>query len=157
MGGGQACILVGSVCVCVSVLTCLPCEDSWTSELTQRLRDFLGNVLTSKDQAKVPRLVQMYRECEGGKPSSSVQGVESVKLELANAHLKYAKVANKLKEITHSYHSLVGISTEMVMALETAVKEKMVGISDWEGGGGDYVGVGGGGLGQVNGSCSIAR
>ena len=39
----------------------------------------------------------------------------------------------------------------MVMALETAVKEKMVGISDWEGG------VGGGGLGQVDGSRSIVR
>ena len=133
--------------VCVPILTCLPCEDSWTSELTQRLRDFLGSVLTSKDQAKVPQLVQMYRECEGGKPSSSVQGVESVKLELANAQQKYAKVANKLKEITHSYHSLVGISTEMVMALETAVKEKMVGISDC-GGWGWLCVCGDGGLGM---------
>ena len=118
------------LCVSVSVLalSCFPCEDSWTAELSQRLRDFLCSALVSKEQAKVPRLVQMYRENGRGKPFSSTQGVESMKMELANAQQKYAKVANKLKEITHSYHSLVGISTEMVTALETAVKGKMVGV-----------------------------
>lgn len=84
-------------------------------------------MFASKEQAKVPRLVQMYRESVGGKPSSSTQGVEAVKMELAETQQKYTKVASKLQEITRSYHSLVGISTEMVTALETAVKEKMVG------------------------------
>ena len=65
-------------------------------------------------------------------------------MELANVQQKYAKVANKLKEITHSYHSLVGISTEMVTALETAVKEKMVGVcacsvNGWPGNGQSYI------------------
>jgi hypothetical protein len=54
------------------------------------------------------------------------KGGQNLQRELAEVTAKYQKVSKQLKEITQSYHTLVGVSTEMVSALEIAVKEKMV-------------------------------
>ena len=55
--------------------------------------------------------------------------VATLQKKLGDMTVKNEKVTKKLKEITHSYHALVGVSTEMVSALEIAIKEKMVRIT----------------------------
>ena len=73
-------------------------------------------------QSKLPSLVELVR----GERSGLHPDVATLQKKLGDMTVKNEKVTKQLKEITHSYHALVGVSTEMVSALEIAIKEKMV-------------------------------
>jgi hypothetical protein len=93
--------------------------DKWTNELSQRIRGFMEAYCPKGSHC--PSLLTLLRGEE-----FPPKGGQNLQRELAEVTAKYQKVSKQLKEITQSYHTLVGVSTEMVSALEIAVKEKMI-------------------------------
>ncbi|CAN9500969.1 unnamed protein product [Ophioblennius macclurei] len=95
-------------------------EESWMPQLKKQLEEFL--MLTVKP-SYVPRLLALCQK-EGGR--SSREDIQQLQLKLTEADKRAVCYAGKFRKIQADYYKLIGITAELVKALEATVAGEMI-------------------------------
>uniref|UniRef100_UPI00398EFF81 lisH domain-containing protein ARMC9 isoform X2 n=1 Tax=Pristiophorus japonicus TaxID=55135 RepID=UPI00398EFF81 len=94
-------------------------QDSWTPELKMRLQKFLSASLKVNN---VPRLLSIFKE-NGQGCKELLQQLQQQLVETERKATTYMKRYSKIQE---DYHSLIGVTAELVDSLEATVNGKMI-------------------------------
>ncbi|XP_067898403.1 lisH domain-containing protein ARMC9 isoform X4 [Heterodontus francisci] len=94
-------------------------QDSWTPELKMRLQKFLS---TSLKVTNVPRLLSLFKENGQG----SKELLQQLQQQLVETERKAATYMKRYSKMQEDYHSLIGVTAELVDSLEATVNGKMI-------------------------------
>ncbi|XP_062868784.1 lisH domain-containing protein ARMC9 isoform X2 [Trichomycterus rosablanca] len=91
-------------------------QDSWTPDLRNKLEKLLVSTLKA---GKTPRLLDLYYE-------STKDSVQQLRSELLEMEQKLSVSMRRFSKIQADYHSLIGVTAELVDSLEASVRGKMI-------------------------------
>lgn len=94
-------------------------QDSWTPELKLKLEKFLALIFKASN---TPKLLTIYKE-NGSNNKEMLQQLHQQLLEAERRAMAYLKRYNKMQA---DYHSLIGVTAELVDSLEATVSGKMI-------------------------------
>ncbi|XP_037530501.1 lisH domain-containing protein ARMC9 [Nematolebias whitei] len=94
-------------------------QDSWTPQLKCKLEKFLSVTLKS---SKTPSLLTLYKE--GGR--NMKEEMQQFQLQLAESERRISSYVRTFNKMQANYHNLIGITAELVDALEATVSGKMI-------------------------------
>ncbi|XP_067851349.1 lisH domain-containing protein ARMC9 isoform X2 [Heptranchias perlo] len=94
-------------------------QDSWTPELKMRLQKFLSACLKMNN---VPRLLSLFKE----NGQSCKELLQQLQQQLVETERKAATYMKRYSKIQEDYHSLIGVTAELVDSLEATVNGKMI-------------------------------
>ncbi|XP_063057272.1 lisH domain-containing protein ARMC9 isoform X2 [Engraulis encrasicolus] len=92
-------------------------QESWIPEMKEKLENFLSTTLKA---SKTPRLVTLYRE------GFALDKVQHLHLQLGEAERKASTYLRKFQKMQADYHNLIGVTAELVDALEATVSGKPI-------------------------------
>ncbi|XP_013396944.1 lisH domain-containing protein ARMC9 isoform X2 [Lingula anatina] len=96
--------------------------EDWASDLQQRLEKFLTLALQSSTQ---PRLFDLYQG--GGGPSKEVQAeLQHLQQQVVDAERRTMTYIRRFNKVQSDYHSLIGITADLVDSLEKTVQGQMI-------------------------------
>ncbi|XP_078420049.1 lisH domain-containing protein ARMC9 isoform X2 [Cetorhinus maximus] len=94
-------------------------QDSWSPELKMRLQKFLS---ASLKVINVPKLMSLFKE--NGQNSKEL--LQQLQQQLAETERKAATYMKRYSKMQEDYHSLIGVTAELVDSLEATVNGKMI-------------------------------
>ncbi|XP_028259331.1 lisH domain-containing protein ARMC9-like isoform X2 [Parambassis ranga] len=94
-------------------------QDSWMPQLKDKLEQFLSVTLKASNS---PRLLTLYKE--GGR--STKDAMQQLQLQLVESDRRITSYVRKLNKIRADYHSLIGITAELVESLEATFRGNMI-------------------------------
>ncbi|XP_058557601.1 lisH domain-containing protein ARMC9 isoform X2 [Neofelis nebulosa] len=94
-------------------------QDSWTPELKLKLEKFLALIFKASN---TPKLLTLYKE-NGQSNKEMLQQLHQQLIEAERRSMTYLKRYNKIQA---DYHSLIGVTAELVDSLEATVSGKMI-------------------------------
>ncbi|XP_078063544.1 lisH domain-containing protein ARMC9 isoform X5 [Mustelus asterias] len=95
-------------------------QDSWSPELKMRLQKFLS---ASLKVTSAPKLLSLFKENGQNSKAESLQQLQQQLVETERKATTYMKRYSKMQE---DYHSLIGVTAELVDSLEATVNGKMI-------------------------------
>ncbi|XP_020780422.2 lisH domain-containing protein ARMC9 isoform X2 [Boleophthalmus pectinirostris] len=98
-------------------------QDSWIPKLKKKLEQFLEITLKPPNS---PRLLSLYRD--GGR--STKEAIQQLQIQLSESDWSLAIYKKKFNKSQADYHNLIGITAELVDALEATVNGKMMSPED---------------------------
>ncbi|XP_033763638.1 lisH domain-containing protein ARMC9-like isoform X2 [Pecten maximus] len=97
--------------------------DAWVKDLENRLEKFLTLALKSTPQ---PKLFDLYRGSKDDEDSDNFQQISRLQQQLVDAERKTMSYIKRHNRLQADYHNLIGITADLVEALESTVTGKPV-------------------------------
>ncbi|XP_060073653.1 lisH domain-containing protein ARMC9-like [Ylistrum balloti] len=97
--------------------------DAWVKDLENRLEKFLTLTLKSTPQ---PKLFDLYRGSKHGDDNDNFQQISRLQQQLVDAERKTMSYIKRHNRLQADYHNLIGITADLVEALESTVTGKPV-------------------------------
>ncbi|OWF46707.1 LisH domain-containing protein ARMC9 [Mizuhopecten yessoensis] len=97
--------------------------DAWIKDLENRLEKFLTLTLKSTPQ---PKLFDLYRGNKDGDDDDNFQQISRLQQQLVDAERKTMSYIKRHNRLQADYHNLIGITADLVEALESTVTGKPV-------------------------------
>ncbi|XP_059507094.1 lisH domain-containing protein ARMC9 isoform X3 [Stegostoma tigrinum] len=94
-------------------------QDSWSLELKMRLQKFLAATLKVTN---APKLLSLFKE--NGQNSKEL--LQQLQQQLEETERKAATYMKRYRKMQEDYHSLIGVTAELVDSLEATVNGKMI-------------------------------
>ena len=94
--------------------------DSWLANLQKKLGDFLYETLTVQLQ---PKLVDLYNNQSD---TDTIFNIAKMKQQLIESEKRTMAFMRKFNKVQTDYHSLIGITAELVDTLESSISGKPV-------------------------------
>ncbi|XP_060690101.1 lisH domain-containing protein ARMC9 isoform X2 [Hemiscyllium ocellatum] len=94
-------------------------QDSWSPELKMTLQKFLSATLKV---TSVPKLLSLFKE----NGQSSKELLQQFQQQLLETERKAATYMKRYRKMQEDYHSLIGVTAELVDSLEATVNGKMI-------------------------------
>ncbi|XP_078338791.1 lisH domain-containing protein ARMC9-like isoform X2 [Crassostrea virginica] len=97
--------------------------DSWVKDLEVRVEKFLTLTLKSRPQ---PKLFELYRGSKDGDESDQFQQISRLQQQLVDSERKTMSYIKRHNRVQADYHNLIGITADLVDALESTVQGKPI-------------------------------
>ncbi|XP_062594283.1 lisH domain-containing protein ARMC9-like isoform X1 [Saccostrea cucullata] len=97
--------------------------DSWVKDLEVRVEKFLTLTLKSRPQ---PKLFELYRGSKDGDETDQFQQISRLQQQLVDSERKTMSYIKRHNRVQADYHNLIGITADLVDALESTVQGKPI-------------------------------
>ncbi|XP_048780647.2 lisH domain-containing protein ARMC9-like isoform X2 [Ostrea edulis] len=97
--------------------------DSWVKDLEVRVEKFLTLTLKSRPQ---PKLFELYRGNKDGDETDQFQQISRLQQQLVDSERKTMSYIKRHNRVQADYHNLIGITADLVDALESTVQGKPI-------------------------------
>eukprot|EP00051_Salpingoeca_urceolata_P015823 m.207063 g.207063 ORF g.207063 m.207063 type:complete len:831 (-) comp18511_c0_seq4:168-2660(-) len=97
-------------------------SNEWVPDLKARVETFLGPTIAA---ARKPRLFYLSKQ-NGSKSGSNEEYIEAIHQQISECEEREIQYIDRHNKLQREYHNLVGIAAELVEALESCLRGRMV-------------------------------